>query len=196
MSREDFIAVATRLFAVYILFVTIGNIPGMVVGISQPGGGTWFWLYLLVAAFALCIIGLLWFFPLTVARKLLPVMREPRSEQALDASTAFSIGITLIGLWFLATGLADGVYWLTFWFRLGQMDVVDVELLGEHVAGMAATGAQLLIAMVLMLGSGGIRRLIYRYRYGRLDDYAGGSDHPQRPAEVSGERDGSGRSDG
>ena len=196
MSREDFIAVATRLFAVYMLFVTIGNIPGMVFGISQPGGGTWFWLYLLVVAFALCFIGLLWYFPLTVARKLLPVMREPRSERTLDAPTAFSIGITLVGLWFLANAVADAVYWLTFWFRLGQADTLEVELLADHVAGMVATGAQLLIALVLLLGSGGIRRLIYRYRYGHLDDSERGSERPQRPADLLEEDARSPREDG
>lgn len=187
MSREDYIAVATRLFAVYMLFAAIGQIPGMVVGISQPGGQTWFWLYLLVVAFSLCLVGLLWFFPLTVARKLLPVMREPRSEQALDAPTAFSIGITLLGLWFLATGLADAVYWLTFWFRLGQADAFELELTNDQVAAMVTTGVELLIALVLILGSSGIRRLIYRYRYGRIEATDG-----REPSPVSG----SGRNDG
>ena len=166
MSREDFIAVAARLFSVYLLFSVIKHVPLTVQLISQDQGEIWAALYALVLVLGLVGCALLWFFPLTLARKLLPVMREPRSEQALDASTAMSVGLTLIGVWVMAYGLVDAVYWLTLLVRTRQIAATYFEWSHEQVAGILATAAEIGIAVWLIFGSRGIRRLIYRYRYG------------------------------
>lgn len=174
MSREDYIAIAARLFAVYVVFVAVRDIPGTISVVSQSSGSGGSWSYVIATLVALSIATLLWFFPLTIARKLLPVMREPRSEKSVDAPMALSIGITLIGLWFLANAVADGVYWLTLRFHVERMELIGFEWSSEQIAGMATTVAQLVLALCLLLGSGGIRRLIYRYRYGRFE--AGGDE--------------------
>ena len=166
VSREDFIAVAARLFAIYLLLSIIKYIPSSVQFLAQDAGASWMALYATVLVVGLVVCALLWFFPLTVARKLLPVMREQRSEQALDASVAISIGLTLIGVWVMAYGLVDGVYWLTLIVRTRQMNPAYFEWMPEQIAGMFATAVQILIALWLIFGSTGIKRLIYRYRYG------------------------------
>jgi hypothetical protein len=170
VSREDFVAVASRLFAIYLLFVNIRSVPTALQMLSQPDGMEFAALYAFLIIALLLFIAFLWFFPLTIARKLLPVMREPRSETALDSSTALSIGITLIGLWFLASAIADASYWLTLLIRVAQTDAIGFEWSNEQIANMASTVVQLAVAFFLVLGSSGIRKLIYRYRYGAATD--------------------------
>ncbi|MFC5571575.1 hypothetical protein ACFPN1_16085 [Lysobacter yangpyeongensis] len=170
MSREDFIAVASRLFAIYLLYITIRSTPAALQMLSQPDGMGWSALYTALLTGLLLFIGFLWFFPLTIARKLLPVMREPRSETALDSSTALSVGITLIGLWFLASAIADASYWIALLIRVAQTDAIGFEWSQEQIANMVATVVQLAFALVLVLGSSGIKRLIHRYRFGAIPD--------------------------
>ena len=166
MSREDFVAIAARLFSIYLLLSVIKHMPLTMQLISQDQGEIWEFLYALVLVLGLIVCALLWFFPLTVARKLLPVMREPRSEQALDASIAMSVGLTLIGVWVMAYALVDAVYWLTLFVRTRQIDATHFEWSHDQIAGIVATAVELFIAVWLIFGSAGIKRLIYRYRYG------------------------------
>ena len=170
MSREDFVAIASRLFAIYLLFGVIRQIPGSLLPFAQDGGASWIALHVAVLVLGVIVCALLWFFPLTVARKLLPVMREPRSEQALDSSVAMALGLTLIGVWVMAYGLVDGVYWLTLLVRTQQIDSTYFEWSHEQIAGMVATAVEILIAVWLIFGNAGIKRLIYRYRYGASQD--------------------------
>jgi hypothetical protein len=125
-------------------------------------------IYVSILVGAALVCTFLWFFPLSVARKLLPVMREPRSEPAAGAPTALSLGLTLIGVWFLATGLVNASYWLTLIIRSRQMHDVPVEWTHKQVASMVADLTRLFLAAWLVFGSAGLRRLIYKFRYGNL----------------------------
>lgn len=168
MSREDFIAIASRLFSIF-LFVTLArNIPSAILMLRDDSGDeTGFILMVfgvLVTGLLLCAA--LWFFPLTIARKLLPVMRESRSEQAMDAPIALSVGLVLIGVWVMANALTDAVYWLILFWRTKQFDAAMYQWSPEQIAGVVATAAEIFIATWLIFGSPGIRRLIYKFRYG------------------------------
>jgi hypothetical protein len=170
VSREDFVAVAARLFSIYVIFITLRAIPASIGALSQPDGGGWLLVYVLATAIFLAFAAFLWFFPLTVARKLLPVMREARSETALDGSVALSIGITLIGLWFLANAVVDAAYWLTLIASVAKTDPPGFEWTTEQIASMGSTIVELAISLALVLGSTGVKKLIHRYRYGESTD--------------------------
>ena len=78
MSREDLIAVATRLFAVFLLITVARFIPSAVALLDQNADVPSPVLAGLVLVSGLAACGVLWLFPLSIARKLLPAMREPR----------------------------------------------------------------------------------------------------------------------
>jgi hypothetical protein len=162
MSREDFVAIAVRLFAIYLLLGVIKHVFGV---FSQNQGVTGVIPFALVLIVGLFICALLWYFPLIVARKLLPVMREPCSEQALDSSLAMSVGLTLIGVWIMGDGLMRAGYWLSL-FVLIHGDTMYFKWSHQQIASMIATVVQIAIAAWLIFGSSGIKRLIDRYRYG------------------------------
>lgn len=166
MSREDFIAVASRLFSIYVLFSIVRSAPGAAQMLSQDQGMTWVGLYLFVLIIGLLLCAFLWFFPLTVARKLLPVMREPRSEEAIRSPTALSLGLTLIGAWFFANALVDASYWLALFVRSRQTSNIRVDWTPEQIASMIATAVELIISFWLLFGSTGITQLIYKLRHG------------------------------
>jgi hypothetical protein len=167
MSREDYVAIGVRLFAVYVGIKTVLALPASAQAVFRDGMA-FAWLYALVLILAVGICVFLWFFPLTIARKLLPVMKEQRSEESIDASVGLSLGLTLLGVWFLAQGLLDSLYWLSLVLRTQHLQAQQYgfEWQPDQIASMAVTLFELIIGAWLVLGSSGIRRLIYRLRYG------------------------------
>jgi hypothetical protein len=169
MSREDYVAIGARLFAIYVGIHTILQIPSSVQMLKSPDGMSWAWLYALALVLSLAICAFLWNFPLTVARKLLPVMKEARSEQTVDSSIGLSLGITLIGVWLIGQGLLDSIYWLAMIIRTNSLvssKNYGFEWQPDDIASMVLAGFELLIGGWLVLGSSGVKRLIYKFRYG------------------------------
>lgn len=167
MSREDYVAIAARLVAIYVAFRAILLVPAAVQTLSHAQGADFSLLYVLVLFAIWVLCAFLWFFPLTIARKLLPVMKEQRSDQAINGSLGLSLGLTLIGAWFFAKGVTDFAYWIGFfaWTRHVSPQV-PIEWAPEQVASMVATAFRLAVGFWLIFGSAGLRRLIYRFRYG------------------------------
>lgn len=180
MSREDIVAIAVRLFAVYLLVTslrTLASVPAVLTGEVTAGTIV---VTLVSLVCTLGIIVLLWSFPLTVARKLLPIMKTPRPDVLSDGGMLFQLGIVLIGLWQLAAGLADVVYWATLLVAMRNRDLPFDALRPEQWGSMVGTVAQLVVALALILGSNGLHRLLYRVRYGH--DTATGSSAPRNTA--------------
>jgi len=170
VSREDYVAVAARLFAVYIAFQVVLQLPVGAQTLSQDQDMVWAGLYVLALLVSLALCAFLWFFPLTIARKLLPVMKEPRSDQAINASVGLSLGLTLIGIWFLGDGTIGAVYWLALIVRTKQhVEQLDFEWSPEQLASMASTVFEVAVGACLVLGSTGLRQLIHRLRYAGND---------------------------
>lgn len=166
MSREDVVAVAVRLFSIFLVLGALRQLPGTIALFSLDMDRGLVALTLLLLLLGALVGVLLWFFPLSVARRLLPVMREPRSEQSMDARVALTVGLTLIGVWVLAYALVDVAYWLTLFVRTRHPGAVYFEWSHEQVANVVATLVELLVAIWLIFGASGIRRLVHRYRHG------------------------------
>lgn len=170
MSREDFVAMASRLFSIFLLLTIARHVPSAVALFSGDMDATFAALVIAVLVGGLVVCAFLWFFPLTVARKLLPVMKEPRSETSMDASIALSVGLTLIGVWLMARAIVDAVYWIALYLRTQPVDAAYYAWGHEQVASVAATVVEFALAIWLIFGVLGIKRLIYRYRYGKSGD--------------------------
>lgn len=170
MSREDVIAIAVRIFAIFLLVTVVRSFPSAIALIDQEGPKPSLVLVGVVSVCSLALCAFLWFFPLTVARKLLPAMREPRSETAMSGSVALSVGLTLLGVWVLAYALPDAIYWVTLFLLSRQIGAGPIEWQHEQIANIVATAGQLALAVWLIFGSSGIKRLILRFRNGQDGD--------------------------
>jgi hypothetical protein len=115
------------------------------------------------------IAALLWFFPLTVAKKLLPVMREPRPVISVSSRSALDLALTCLGFWVLATAMADSVYWIVYIIMLAKQPVFLFS--EEQTASVISTAIELAIGLWLVFGSSGLINLVIKFRYagGRLD---------------------------
>jgi hypothetical protein len=172
MSREDFVAVAVRLFVVWLVLSMFQQILYAAPAFIEQGWDSANIAYGLFLLFGLLVGVFLWVFPLTAARKLLPTMSEPRSEQVIGAPVALSLGLTLLGLWLLANALIDGGYWLTV-LLLFHRDATGMLSLGhDQIAGMVGTVLELVVGLWLVFGNAGLRRLIFRFRYGETPEEA------------------------
>lgn len=170
MSREDIVAIAVRLFAVFLAIYTLRTSFVFVQFSSQVEFDAKA-IVAAVAVVAACVGAalLLWFFPLSVARKLLPVMKEPRSESTVGGDTLFSLALVLMGLWILANAVIDGIYWLSTLLAMRSADMPFSTLPPSDKAAMVATAVEAIIAMFLILGSTGIRNVVYRFRNAHVD---------------------------
>ena len=170
MSREDVIAVAVRVFAIFLLVSVVRTFPSAIALIDQAEPKPSLALVAVVSVLGLAFCACLWFFPLTVARKLLPAMREPRSETAMNGSVALSVGLTLLGVWVLTSALPDAIYWITLFLLSRRIDAGAMEWQHDQIANIIATAGQLALAVWLIFGSSGIKRLILRFRNGADGD--------------------------
>ena len=164
MSREDIVAIASRLFAIFVALYALSLLTStfQVLATNQITSGAFAGI-VAVLLVMLVVALLLWFFPLTIARKLLPVMKEPRSEQSIGFSNALSLALTIMGFWLLTKAMVDSVYWLIL---LAQVhEAPNFEWSPDQKASIAATGIRLLLSLWLIFGAVGINRLISRLKY-------------------------------
>lgn len=159
MSREDYVAVAVRLFAVW-LFLTIlrGGLSAAV-----AGGELAPWALLLPLPF-IGVAAALWFFPLTLAHKLLPAMREPKEPLGAPAREVEVVAFTVLGLWLLAQVISDASYWFILAWQMQREPYEDMAWSADNIASVATTVVELAIALGLLLGTRGLQRLLHRLR--------------------------------
>ncbi len=168
LSREDIVAVALRVFAIY-LFVTVvqyaGTLAQPMPGFDGPLGRAAILVFLMAPP--LLAATLLWFFPLTVARKLLPVMRERVEPIGGDRIALQEIAFSVVGLWLFASSVPSVFYWTGLLMALrthAREFAADATPAPEHYAGMLSDGVQLVVGIALLLGSRGAVRLWLRLR--------------------------------
>ncbi len=107
MTPRQIVALALRLFAVWLGFQALGYVVWFLWGRgSQPADYAY---VIFMSAFNAVIIPALWFFPRTIARKLLPSDEAPPHSSA-TADTWLAVGCTLIGLWALTDTVPKLVY--------------------------------------------------------------------------------------
>ena len=156
MSPHQIIAVAVRLFAVW-LTIYVGNIAlsfYLQPASSEIHFGTWIWLLALGAAAV--IILALWFFPLTVAHRLLSNPVSTPARQATPDTWLF-LGCVVIGLWALSYALPALVSDCAAIYAYGS----DYFGLGRGWVRVLYHLLEVAFAAWLIVGTAGFRRLVW-----------------------------------
>lgn len=164
MSREDIVVVAIRLFAIFLLITALRFAAQAIGAPFDIPIGDLIWGIALTAAVPLVAAVLLWFFPSSIATKLLPVMESPGTPISANGATALDVGCTLIGLWLLASALADAGYWTIILMAAAHNDWADGALATEDIANIIATLLQVLVALWLLLGYRQILKVLHELR--------------------------------
>lgn len=176
LSREDVVAVASRIFAVFVLVWTLRMASAFFA--TGPAADWTVWEVSLVSLSFFASLGLaalLWYFPLTVARKLLPVMKDSGPDRSTGPSHLELLAFSILGAWVLAGALSDATYWFAFALVTNGSEYGEVQLGAENIASIWTTVIELLIGFFLLFGARGLVALLRHLRY------AGGY-YPTEPA--------------
>lgn len=171
MKTTDLLAIALRLFALFLLYsafvlaiqqyhyirqaADIGSPDDMRVllglGIGQVGG-------LLLVAFVMLK------FPTTLARRLAPMPDQEAKADGIGAEELQSVAFCILGVYLIAQGLADFLYngaWILYMLR--GTPAIQENLVAYSIQELV-TVAELLIGLFLCLKADGLSRLIRRLR--------------------------------
>jgi hypothetical protein len=156
VSPHQAVAVAVRLFAVWLATYLLRTTPFYVFGFGGHENSGLVLASVIVTALGFVITAALWFFPLTIARKILPIgAAAPAPAQPPDIW--LSMGCSLIGLWMLASSLSG---LLQNGLALYYVDrSYGVEIPTEIKHGMVYALLNVVVAVWLILGARGFGRV-------------------------------------
>jgi hypothetical protein len=157
------VALGLRLVALVWLLYTLSHLYGLFAywdpNFTDFAGKPVVWLFVF---FQIAICGVLWFFPSTIADKLIPSAaragEEPIPARLEDWQ---AIGVLCIGLWSLSIAIPDVVYWLTFLYMSGSAGLDP-----SHLANLLATVIQLVISFWLVFGARALALFLFKIRTG------------------------------
>ncbi len=153
LSREEIVAVAVRLFAIFLAVQAIRLATQAIsadsgVPISEFAVGI-----VLTVIFPFAAAVLLWLFPLSIASTLLPINKNKESLFSnSNTNSILEAGCILIGLWFLASALTDTFYWVVILIVSIRGDYGIEDLRTVDIANIIATGVQIFVSLSLILG--------------------------------------------
>jgi hypothetical protein len=153
MTPHQIVAVALRLFAVWLGIQALRILPAFFVVNSSDATGYVYALFMFALTAVLVLA--LWFFPRAITGKLLP-HGVAESQPAVTADTWLAMGCSLIGLWILTTTIPRLVFDI---FALNSMS--SYEDRSQLLRGVLWELGQLAIAIWLILGGKGFRKVFW-----------------------------------
>ena len=165
MTPQQIIAVAVRLFAIWLLLYAGASVTSSYLAVRAHGAEIP--IQSLASGFALVVIvcGILWAFPLFIARWILP-RSVAQPEQSAAFQDWFSVGCSLIGVWILAkaiSALASNLLVDYLGYRIFPNSFIASP---DWPLYVAYNFFQLTFGIWLLLGGKGLRKLV---QWGRRD---------------------------
>ena len=163
MKPEHIVAIALRVFAIYL---SVSTITGLITSgwfyIAAGSNMLSSTLVLLVTVLSLATAYLLWRFALSIAFKL---VRLDGSEYVAFPSIAIeevqNMAFTVLGVYFLFRAVMGGVYWLVFF---GSVRTTLYTIEPQQWASIAETIAEFLLASFLVFRAKGFTVWISKVR--------------------------------
>lgn len=164
MKKEEIVGLAVRMFAIYIAISTLGNL-GNLIAFSKMGATQEVTFGFLAPAVGipLVVAVLLWLFPLTIARKLLPkTTEETPGKSQVTLAEYQAVAFSVLGMWLLAEYIPTVFYWFGYARYLNSHP--DVSLTLKEYGKVASTFGGIIIGLWLLFGARGIVGIL---RYAR-----------------------------
>lgn len=162
MTNAQIVALGVRLFSIWLVLYIFGHAPGLWTFIEhgKSGSGAGF-IVTACAVVVLAAVGL-WFFPLAVARKLLPkaTLDQPTPLPVEEVQRA---GFCLLGLWVLTESVPDLIYYAVG-FAVSTSPSALMSFEKNTYANVAHTIVEFVIGVWLLLGARGLLGVLRRAR--------------------------------
>ena len=159
MSPHQIIAVAVRLFAIWLVAIVLMNVPYYFLNNSLENETDSVFLFVTGGAVLVLIAAVLWRFPLTVSQKLLS---SPEAEPARpgEPDLWLAMGCALLGLWMLSSTVPSFFFDLVLGgseYGPGYREAVDIWI-GLYLP-------KTVIGLWLIFGAKGFRKLFWWARH-------------------------------
>ncbi len=174
MKREEIVVVVLRLFAAAIAIWILRDAPGMVTYLYQGDLGVEA-ISVILGFIIFVIIGLgLWWFPHTIARRLLAGSRTDAEEvsESWSPEVLEQVGFTILGMYLLFSGISRLFYWSFFLYAAKNYKGGPFDPSFGSWAALFTAGIQIAFSLWLILGASGISGMIRKFREAGLRDRA------------------------
>ena len=155
MTPHQTLAVAVRLFAILLALYAGRELLGFYIAGRERDDTYVLPIVAVASILAIVLVAVLWFFPKSIARGLLPLSSDtPAKASAPDVWLAF--GSSLIGLWLVASAVTPLIRNLLvmYIFRSESMDKSGL------TSGLLYYALQFVVGAALIFGANGIRNFI------------------------------------
>lgn len=162
MTAQQFVGLAIRLFAVWLVLTSIAyftSIPAALASVPT-GSETTASVAMTIGVSYVAAALLLWFFPMFVAHKLLP-RTQHNDHLAFPARELARVGCCLLGLWLFAKAVPSMV-----WLLLRSMIMVEgssssfAALSSDSKLELAVAAFECVFAMLIVFRAGSFAKLI------------------------------------
>ena len=165
MTPIQTIAVAVRLFAIWLAIYWARWIPSLYVQAIDTGNTSESAKFIVVAALGFAFVLALWFFPRAIARGLLPgeIAAPPI---AFPLASWFAVGCILLGLWVLTSAIPGLVQNGFLFFYARGNDIALPRYWGGTVVYHVV---ELGVGVWLLLGAAGVQKVVWWARNAHID---------------------------
>ena len=164
MTPHQTLAVAVRLFAICFAIYAVRELLGFYVAGRERNDQYSASIVATVTVVAILLLVVLWFFPKSIARGLLPLSSDTPAKSSTPEMW-IAAGSSLIGLWLVAASvpalLRNGL--VMYLFRSESVDT------SSFISGLIYYAIQFLVGVGLIVGANSIRRFILWARYAGPD---------------------------
>jgi hypothetical protein len=164
MSPQQTAALGVRLFAIWLAIYCARWAPYLF-GVARDSDEVGITIVTLLAALlSVAVVLLLWFFPHSVARAILPAA-GPQQAAIASPETWLAIGCALLGLWVLAEAVPAAIrsVYVLVYTKRGNIPLPDA-----WSSSFVYALAEIAIGVWLVLGASGLRKLM-RWARGRQE---------------------------
>jgi hypothetical protein len=116
----------------------------------------------------LSLAAIVWLFAHRLAHLVMARPGQPVFESDIAPSEWQTLAFSVIGLWFVLTGVLDVVYYFFRWFAIRRMipgSLGETMYPEDFWVGWVVSGIQVVLGLVVMLGARGLVGWLRRVRY-------------------------------
>ncbi len=160
MNPHQTLAVTVRLVAIWLFLYATSTMTGSYVEAHKYSAPDSLLPILMGFGFVIIVCGLLWFFPLFVAKRILPASAIDNAQPNVFDSW-FSVGCSLIGVWVLAKAIPALISYIIGNY-LGQKLWPDSFVVNpDWVLLVSFNVFQLIVGFWLFMGGKGLKKILH-----------------------------------
>lgn len=163
------IAVASRLFAIYLVLTAIGYVSYVPFAFDLAGSSITILVVAVIGVVLPVVVAtFLWFKPLAVSRALIPAEAPELKSSEISETALFSVLVVILGLYLTVTAGASLVGILVE-FMILKSATISVQ--GPSITGwspLMASALELILGLVLLLRLNGLKGIYFKLKHGGL----------------------------